>query len=74
MALKQKEMGPRGLGIWGEGLFILRSWGALVIILGELGSMLIVLGIQGALQKKLKNKGKTSIMFDFLKFLWLLWG
>ena len=47
------------------------SLGALLIILGELGSKHILLGIKGALPKS-KKKYQASILFNSLKFCWLL--
>ena len=68
-------MGPQGFWGSGENGYLFSGiWGALVIILGELGSKLIILGIFGALPKRKRNRGKASILFDFLKFLLLLGG
>ena len=63
-----RRWGPHGF--WGSGengYLFSGSWGALVIIPGDLGSKLIILGIKGALPKSKRNKGKASILFDFLK-------
>ena len=72
-------MGPPGvLGIWGEWLFIFRDLGSTgnyfrgareqAHSFGDLGS-------PAKKQKKKKiNKGKASILFDFLKFLLRLGG
>ena len=77
--LSQRQMvlvtsgAPRGFGELGEkGYLFSGSWGALLIILGELGSKHILLGIKGALPKSKKNKYQASILFNSLKFCWLL--
>ena len=69
----QQSIGPQGF--WGageKGYLFSGSWGALLIILGELGSKHILLGIKGALPKSKKNKYQASILFNSLKFCWLL--
>ena len=45
---------PRGLGSWGEGLYIFRELGCIGNYFRDLRSKLTVLGIYGALQKKEK--------------------
>ena len=69
------DCGPPGvLGIWGESLFIfmdLRSTGNYFRGAGEQAHSF---GDLGSPAKKQKNKGKASILFDFLKNVFCFWG
>ena len=68
-------MGPPGvLGILGEWLFIFRDLGSTGNYFRGAGEQAHSFGDLGSPAKKQKNKGKASILFDFLKFLLLLGG
>ena len=61
--------GPPGvLGIWGEWLFIFRDLGSTGNYFRGAGEQAQSFGDLGSPAKKQKNKGKASILFDFLKF------
>ena len=61
-------MGPPGvLGIWGEWLFIFRELGSTGIYFKGSREQAHNFGDLGSPAKKQKNKGKASILFDFLK-------
>ena len=60
--------GPQGF--WGSGengYLFSGSWGALVIISRDQREQAHSFGDLGSPAKKQKNKGKASILFDFLK-------
>ena len=65
---------PGALGIWGEWLFIFRDLGSTGNYFRGSGEQANSFGDLGSPAKKQKNKGKASILFDFLKFLLLLGG
>ena len=65
---------PGVLGIWGEWLFIFRDLGSTGNYFRGSGEQAHSFGDLGSPAKKQKNKGKASILFDFLKFLMLLGG
>ena len=60
--------GPPGvLGIWGEWLFIFRDLGSTGNYFRESGEQAHSFGDLGSpAEKQKKNKGKASILFDFL--------
>ena len=61
-------MGPPGvLGIWGEWLFIFGELGSTGNYFRGSREQANILGDLGSPAKKQKNKGKASILFDFLK-------
>ena len=61
-------MGPPGfLGIWGEWLFIIRELGSTGNYFRGSREQAHIFGDLGSPAKKQKNKGKASILFDFLK-------
>ena len=65
---------PGVLGIWGEWLFIFRELGSTCNYFRGAGEQAHSFGVLGSPAKKQKNKGKASILFDFLKILLLLGG
>ena len=71
-------MGPRGLGILGEGLYIIRELGSTCYYFkgeGEQAHSFVDVGLPcQKVNNKLKKshlKGKVSIMFDFSNFFGL---
>ena len=65
----QQWWGPPGvLGLWGEWLFIFRDLGSTGNYFRGAGEQAQSFGNLGSPAKKQKNKGKASILFDFLNF------
>ena len=59
---------PGVLGIWGEWLFIFRDLGSIGNYFRGAGEQVYSFGDLGSPAKKQNNKGKASILFNFLKF------
>ena len=70
-----KKGAPGVLGILGEWLFIFRDLGSTGNYFRGAGEQANSFGDLGSpAKKRKKNKGKATILFDFLKFLLLLGG